>query len=264
MNDQSSPFSILDNFSQFEFYSPMDLNIKGKRALVLGASSGLGFAIAKALSAEGASLVISSSNPERINAAAKEINAKGIAANLDQRGAATALVEAAAKALDGLDILVTNSGPPPPGSFSQLCLDDWEFAHQRVTMSAIESIYAALPHMKRGSWGRILLSTSCAVKEPIQTMSASVSYRAALVAAIKNISREVALDGITINALLPGYFETEVMEKYDLDAIKSEIPVGRLGKPEEYGALAAFLSSEHAAYITGQAMMPDGGMSKSW
>ncbi len=242
----------------------MDLKIKGKRALILGASSGLGFAIAQTLKEEGAEIVVSSSNQERIDRAAKQIGAQAIAANLDTRGAAFTLVESAAQALGGIDILVTNSGPPPSGAFSDLSLDDWDFTHQRVTMSAVETIYAALPIMKKGGWGRILLSTTCAVKEPIETMSASVAYRAALVASIKNLAREVAKDGITVNALLPGYFHTEAMNNYNLEAIQEQIPIGRLGDPKEYGALAAFLASEQASYITGQALMPDGGMARSW
>lgn len=243
----------------------MDLGLQNKRAAVQGASSGLGFAVAKALADEGARVVICSRDPSRIQAAARAIpHAHPLAIDLDQPGSGARFVREAAAHLGGLDILVTNSGGPPKGDFSSLSSQDWDAGYRRLWQSAIESIREALPFMKAQRFGRILLSTSTAAKEPIPHLTISNAYRAGLLGLMKSLSLEAASHNITVNALLPGFTRTKRMEDWGvpLDQIAKEIPLGRLAEPEEFGALAAFLASSRAAYITGQAIACDGGLLK--
>lgn len=241
----------------------MDLGLQGKKAAIQGASSGLGFAVAKALADEGAHVVICSRDPARIQSAAKAIpNAHPLTLDLDRPGSGAQFIREAAELLGGIDILVTNSGGPPKGDFSSLTIQDWEAGYHRLWRSAIESIREALPQMQAQKSGRILLSTSTAAKEPIPHLTISNAYRAGLLGLMKSLSLEAAPHGITINALLPGYTRTKRMEEWgaSLDQIAKEIPLGRLAEPEEFGALAAFLASSRAAYITGQAIACDGGI----
>ena len=244
----------------------MDLKLKGKRALVQGSSSGLGRAVAEALIAEGARVVISSRNAEKIAQIAKQIGAHGgIAADLTLPGAGIQLVKQAEELLGGIDILVTNTGGPPKGPFEELTSAQWQDGFQSLWLSATESIRAALPGMKERKWGRILLVTSAAAREPMPLLNISNGLRAGLLGLTKAVSNEIAIHGITINALLPGFTDTERLQelKVPKEKITSQIPAGRIGKPEEFGALAAFLSSEQAAYITGQGVACDGGYLRS-
>ncbi|MBI2743263.1 MAG: SDR family oxidoreductase [Chlamydiales bacterium] len=243
----------------------MDLKLQGKKVLVQGSSSGLGFAIAQAFANEGAQVAICSRDKERVMKAAKEIpGATGFVCDLDQKGAAAALVKDVAAKFGGIDILVTNSGGPPKGLFTNLSAADWQQGFERLYLSAIESISAALPFMREQKWGRVLMSTSTAAKEPIAKLTVSNSLRSGLLGLMKSLSQEVAVEGITVNALLPGYTRTERLAELgaaEKDLIK-EIPAKRLGEPEEYAALAIFLASHQAAYITGQAIACDGGLIK--
>ena len=244
----------------------MDLKLKGKRALVQGSSSGLGRAIAEALIAEGAQVVISSRNADKITQIAKQIGAHGgIAADLTLPGAGAGLVKMAEKHLGGIDILVTNTGGPPKGPFEEITSVQWQEGFQSLWLSATESIRAALPGMRERKWGRILLVTSAAAREPMPLLNVSNGLRAGLLGLTKAISNEVAIHGVTINALLPGFTDTERLQelKVPKEKITSQIPAGRIGKPEEFGALAAFLASEQAAYITGQGIACDGGYLRS-
>lgn len=148
------------------------------------------------------------------------------------------------------------------GDFLDLTPEDWEKGYHGLWMSAIQAIHAALPQMKKQKWGRILLSTSTSSKQPIPELTTSNAYRPGLLGIMKTVAREVAADGITVNALMPGSTHTRRMEdfKVPLDQLAGQVPAKRLGKPEEFGALAAFLASEPAAYITGQAIACDGGL----
>jgi 3-oxoacyl-[acyl-carrier protein] reductase len=244
----------------------MDLKLTGKRALVQGSSSGLGRAIAEALIKEGAKVAICSRDSDKIAKIAREIGAHAaIASDLTHPGAGKILVEAAAKQLGGLDILVTNTGGPPKGLFEEITATQWQEGFQSLWLSATESIQAALPFMRKDQWGRILLITSAAAREPMPLLNISNGLRAGLLGLTKAISNEVAQDGITINALLPGYTDTERLQQLNVpkEKITSQIPAGRLGTPEEFAALATFLASGQAGYITGQGIACDGGYLRS-
>ena len=240
----------------------MDLGLKGKRALVMGASQGLGYAIAEALVKEGATVTICSRSEERLATAAKKMGAQHIlAADLTPPGASKSTVEKALKMMGGIDILVTNTGGPPKGPFLTLTPAQWQEGFQSLWMSAVEAIQAALPEMQKQRHGRILLVTSAAAREPMPALTISNGLRAGLLGLTKTISNEVAGYGVTINALLPGYTRTERLKELNIpeEKITPAIPAGRLGEPEEFAACAAFLAGDRAAYITGQAIAVDGG-----
>jgi 3-oxoacyl-[acyl-carrier protein] reductase len=240
----------------------MDLKLNGKRALVLGASAGLGRAIAEALIAEGAKVAICSRDRTRIDATAKEIGAAhAIALDLDQPGNGREVVRQAAKALGGVDILVTNTGGPHKMLFADVAIAEWQRWFQNLWLSAVESIQEALPAMRQAKFGRVIMVTSIAGKEPMKGLTLSNSLRAGLHGMMKTLSDEVAADGVTVNALLPGYTATDRMRQLNVtdDMVAGDVPAHRMGKPEEIGAVAAFLASVPAAYLTGQAVAVDGG-----
>lgn len=237
----------------------MDLNIKGKKALVLGSSSGLGFAISKALSEEGVSVAITSRELKRAEKAAQQLqNATPYACDLFTKDAGRKIIEA----VGPIDILVTNAGGPPKGNFLDLSLDDWEKGYHSLWMSAIQAIQGTLPHMKKQKWGRIILSTSTSAKQPISELTISNAYRPGLHGIMKSLAHEIAAEGITVNAIMPGSTQTQRMKDLNvsIEDIAKQVPAKRLGSPEEFAALAAFLASEPAAYITGQAIACDGGL----
>lgn len=244
----------------------MDMKIAGRRALVFGASKGLGKAVARELVAEGVRVAIVARDPARIAATAAEIGAIGIAGDVSSPGNSQALVEQAVKALGGpIDILVTNTGGPPAGTFERMTAADWQKGFDNLWMSTVESVLAVLPHMRERKWGRILAVTSISAREPQPGLVISNSLRAGLLGLINSVSRDVAKDGITMNALLPGYTATDRMKELGVDdaTMGPKIPAGRIGRPEEFAALAAFLASDRASYITGQAIAVDGGLLNS-
>ncbi|MBS0616075.1 MAG: SDR family oxidoreductase [Verrucomicrobia bacterium] len=241
----------------------MELKLKNKRVLIQGSSSGLGLACAISFAIEGARVALCGRDEKRLKEAQKQVQGSiYIICDLDQPGAGAQLVKDATKTLGGIDILMTNTGGPPKGDFLDLKREDWVKGFDRLWLSAVESIHAALPFMKSQKWGRILLSTSSAAKEPIAHLTVSNSLRAGLLGLMKTLSQEVAKEGITVNALLPGYTRTERLAELGVaeSEIVKNIPAGRLADPQEYAALAAFLGSELAGYITGQAIACDGGL----
>ncbi|PTL84443.1 SDR family oxidoreductase [Vitiosangium sp. GDMCC 1.1324] len=240
----------------------MDLGLKGRRALVLGASSGLGYASAAQLVKEGARVAICSRDEGRIRDAARKMGAElAVTADLTKSGTTKELVEKVIEAMGGVDILVMNTGGPPKGSIEKITAEQWQEGFQSLWMSVVEGLQAALPGMKDRRWGRIILVTSVAAREAMSLLTVSNGLRAGLMGLVKTVSNEVAEHGVTINGVQPGYHATERLAELGVpeDKITSAIPARRLGKPEELGALVAFLSSQQAGYITGQSLVIDGG-----
>lgn len=236
--------------------------MKGKRALVFAASEGLGKAVARALCEAGARVIISSRSSEKLSITAKEIGAEGfITCDLLQKGAARQLTKTAIERLGGLDVLVLNAGGPPVGLFKDISTEQWESSFQSLFMSVVESLNEAIPEMAKNNWGRILAITSVAAKEPIPNLTVSSALRAGLHGLINAVSKQIGAQGITINALMPTFTATERLRELrpNPEELVSSIPVRRLGQPDELGKLAEFLLSEHAGFITGQAIAYDGG-----
>ena len=248
----------------------MDLGLDGKVALVGGASKGLGLAIARELVAEGARVAISSRDRERIDAAAAEIGATGFVFDADQPENAAALVDEVEAALGPVEILVCNAGGPPADpDATAFTREQWEAAHRSLVLTPMELVRRVLPGMRGRGWGRILNVGSTSVREPIPVLMLSNSNRASAVAAFKTIAAQVAADGITLNTLLTGSFATDRLislaggrEAADAGA-RERVPAGRLGTVEEYAAVAAFLCSERASYVTGTTLPVDGGLLRS-
>lgn len=248
----------------------MDLGLKARRALVTAASRGLGRACAEALAAEGAHVYISSRNPDSIAATGREVRAAGwSAADVSRAEDVTAVVDAAVDKLGGLDILISNSGPPRVGTFQSTGLEGWEPGFQLTLMSAVRLVKAALPHLKRSDQGRIVFITSIAVRQPIPNIVISNSMRAGVTGLAKTLARELAPDRITVNCLAPHLILTERTRELETarggdpeDAVRragENAPMRRLGDPAEFGAACAFLCSRQAGYVTGQTLGMDGG-----
>ncbi len=257
----------------------MELGLRGLRALVTAASRGLGAATARQLSLEGAQVAICSRNAERITATAARIGAESgqrvipLVADVSDLAAAADVVTQAASALGGLDILITNAGGPPSGSFATLSTTAWETAIQNTLLSAVRLIQAALPHLKQSAHPAILTLTSYSAKQPIPNLVLSNSLRAAVIGLTKTLASELGPDGIRVNSIMPGWTRTErVTELMDARArqkgtdIETEIaaqvaaiPLRRMADPDEFARVAAFLCSPAASYIHGAMIPVDGG-----
>ncbi len=240
----------------------MDLGLKGRRALVTAASKGLGRACAEALAGEGALVFISSRDPQAIAATAQAIGAAGHAvADVSTEKDVQDLVEAAVKALGGLDILVVNSGGPPPGTFDSTDLAAWDVAYQLTLMSAVRLTKLALPHLKVSDQGRIVYITSISVRQPIPNILLSNSLRSAVTGMAKTLSTELAPNGVTVNMLGPDAILTDRVRSLhggDMEEYARSLPMKRLGEPAEFGAVCAFLCSKQAGYLSGQTIGVDG------
>lgn len=257
----------------------MDLGLRGRVALVAGSSQGLGRAIAEELAAEGCALTLCARGAGPLEAArdaiAKEygVRVTVVAADVAQADAARRVAEAAIQEHGRVDILVTNAGGPPSGPFESHDEAAWLATVRLTLLSVIEMSRAVLPGMKERGFGRILNVTSIAAKQPVDGLILSNAVRAAVTGMARTLANETARFGITVNNLMPGYTRTERLTEL-VDAIVSregttaeavtagwhkQIPAGRLGEPRELAALAAFLASDRAAYITGQSIAVDGG-----
>jgi 3-oxoacyl-[acyl-carrier protein] reductase len=244
----------------------MNLELKGKKALVLGSSTGLGRAIAESLIAEGAEVCIVSRNVENISKTAKEIGATHFeTADLSLKGETTKLVEKVLAKMGHVDILVNNTGGPKKNNFLDVSDEQWAEDFQSLWMSPVEAMRILLPKMKDKNFGRILMITSLAAKEPLPGLTTSNGLRAGLAGLSKSIVNEYAAFGITINLLLPGYTDTDRIKSLNLSEVKIKemVPAGRLGHPRELADLATFLASDKGAYINGQSIAVDGGALRS-
>ena len=260
----------------------MDLGLKGKVAIVTGSSSGLGFAAARLFALEGADVVVCS-RTERIEAAAETIRSSTSARVLSVRADLTRpeevgqLVSRALESLGRIDILVANAGGPAAGSFLSLTPDDWTRAFHTTLMSTVLLCYAVVPHMLNLGGGSIVASQSFTVKQPADRLVLSNSLRLAVIGLVKSLANELGPKGIRVNSINPGWTRTERAEQLIADRaranrtspdveqakITAEIPVGRLGIPEEYAQAVVWLASPAASYVHGHALMVDGGIVKA-
>ncbi len=249
----------------------MELGIDGKVALVMGASAGIGQGVAAALAREGARVAMVSRSEERIGAAAAELpHAVGFAADAtDSERLARLPVEVAEAMGRPADILVLNTGGPPAGGALDHGIDDWQDAYRSLVLAPRILSAEVLPAMRAQGWGRIVNVGSTTTIEPNPALSLSNTHRAAAVGYLKTLAREVAAEGITVNTVATGRFRTDRMAELfgSIEAVEAqaaaEVPAARLGTPEEYGDLVAFLCSQRAAYITGTVIPIDGGLLRS-
>ncbi|MCL4212628.1 MAG: SDR family oxidoreductase [Gemmatimonadales bacterium] len=260
----------------------MDLGLKGRVAFVAAASRGLGRAIAEALAAEGARVAVCARGAGITEVAAEigrshGVETFGVVADVSVPADVERAVRAVTAHFGSIDILVTNAGGPPPGPFESHTADAWRRAVELNLDSVVNLTRAVLPGMKERRWGRILNVTSIAVKQPVDGLILSNSVRAAVTGFARTLANEVAPFGITVNNLLPGYTRTERLEQLAganakakgttpeaaFAAWEQQIPMGRVGEPHEFAALAAFLASERASYITAQNVAVDGGWIRS-
>lgn len=261
----------------------MDLGLHDKVALVAASSKGLGYAVAAELAAEGAKLILCARGEQALQDAADSLSADSnaeliaVAGDLSIKKDIENIVARGIEQFGRIDILVTNTGGPPAGTFEDLTSEDWDTATRNLLGSVVELTRLVLPGMKERGWGRILNITSIAVKQPVDHLMLSNSLRAAVTGFAKTLATEAAPYGITVNNILPGYTATErvqdlarslaAKEGVDPAEVKarweSEIPMARLGTPKEFAALAAFLVSERASYITGTSIPVDGGWIRS-
>ncbi len=257
----------------------MDLGLTGKTALVAASSQGLGLAVAEELASEGASLVMCARGEETLSSACRSIRGRtgaaviGIPADITVPEDIVRVFDQGLDRFGHIDILITNSGGPPAGTFDKLSREQWDQAAAGVLMNVVEMCRLCLPGMKERGWGRILNITSIAAKQPVENLMLSNSLRAAVTGFAKSLAYEVASFGVTVNNILPGYTATDrvvhlaetLAENEGVEPLairsrwESEIPMRRLGRPEEFAALAAFLVSERASYITGSSVAVDGG-----
>ena len=252
----------------------MDLGIADKTALIGASSDGLGKAVAKMLAAEGANVIICGRTQSTLDEAEAEIRAVAKGDVLAQICDVTsednrqALLAAALGQFGTIDILVTNSGGPPAGRFEDHDAAAWQTAFDLLLQSAVSLINGVLPGMKKQGWGRIITITSQAVKQPVENLVLSNSVRASLVGLVRTLANELGEHGITVNNVMPGFTRTKRLEKLmeatpSFQTITDEIPLGRIGEPDEFAAMVTFLASGQASYITGVSVPVDGGWVKA-
>ena len=257
----------------------MNLGLENKRALVTAASGGLGFASAMALAEDGAVIALCSRDQARADEAAEKIRSAtgatvyAYAADVSKDSDLKTLFEQATSDMGGLDILICNAGGPPPGGFKTLEEDKWDKAYQLTLQSVVRSVRYALPHFQTAGGGAILTIASSSVKRPLPNLLLSNVFRPAIQGLCKTLSIELAEDNVRVNVLSPGRIETDRVNQLDEARAKREgkdfaevrsasiasIPMKRLGQPEEFGKVAAFLCSDAASYMTGSTLLVDGG-----
>jgi 3-oxoacyl-[acyl-carrier protein] reductase len=260
----------------------VELGLRGRSAAVAAASKGLGRAVAIALAQEGVDVAVCARTAEDVRTVEAELQASGVRTlglplDVTDPDAPGAFIEAAVEAFGRLDIVFSNVGGPPTGSFDSFSLPDYEAAVNSNLMTHIRMCLAAVPHMRRAKWGRILVLGSLTMKQPLEGLILSTSARSGVAGFAKSLADEVAADGITVNCICPGRILTDRIrslaetraqrtgESFDssLRMFERDIPMRRIGQPEELAALAVFLASERASYITGTSIQVDGGLTRS-
>ena len=263
----------------------MDLGLKNKCAFIAGSSRGLGFATALTLAREGCKVAINSRDEDKVKAAAEKIinethvsaQAYGVAGDVSNASTADALIQSVVESLGGLDILITNAGGPPAGSFEAFDEDTWQKAVDSSLMSHVRLIRAALPHLRKSSTASVLTITSYTVKQPLPNLVLSNSVRAATVGLTKSLAMELGKENIRFNSIMPGWTMTERVQELmtfraknnnttvedEIAKQTAEIPLGRVGQPQEFANAAVFLVSPAASFIHGVSLAVDGGITKS-
>lgn len=257
----------------------MDLGLKDRRALVMGSTRGIGYAIANGLAVEGARVAVSGRDLANAEAAADDMgeNARAHALDLSDDASVAALISALENDFGGLDLIVCNGGGPSPGNIAEVAPESWMTQFQTMFVNQIRIVNAFLPGMRDRGWGRILVLSSSAVVQPIENLGMSNTIRAGQRGWAKTLSNEVALDGVTVNTLLPGRIHTARVDQIDAAAAErhgktvaeivrashAAIPMGRYGTVEECADVAVFILSDRAGYMTGAVTRVDGGMIRS-
>jgi 3-oxoacyl-[acyl-carrier protein] reductase len=261
----------------------MDLGLKGKRALVCGGSKGLGYSAAEALAKENADVYILGRDETALNEAVVQLKKLGsgqvhcLSCDLVKEEGREAIIKSIETGWGGIDVLVHNVGGPKPTLVLDTDIADWKEGFERLFLSVVQLNHAFIPGMKARNWGRVVTVTSLSVVEPIQMLAVSNALRSASTAMSKTLSDEVARFGITVNCVAPGIISTDrtrelakarigksgqSMEDYEAEQAKI-IPAGRVGRPDEYGAVVCFLCSDQASYVTGSTIYVDGGKRRS-
>lgn len=252
----------------------MDLGIQGRSAVVAASTSGLGFAVARELLQEGCQVWICGRDSERFLKAKSDLEiiapgrVFGQVCDITIAEQRDMMMTAAIQQFGHVDILVTNSGGPPPGSFDQHDDQAWEDSYRLLLASAVGLIRGVLPGMKAQSWGRIITITSQAVKQPVDDLILSNTVRSSLLGLVRSLANELGPVGITVNNVMPGFTRTERLERLlassdAFENIEQTIPLRRIGEPNEFAAMVAFYASQKASYITGTSVAVDGGWIKS-
>ena len=243
----------------------MDLGLQGRSAIVLGASQGMGLAIAEALAAEGASVAMFARRADVVEREAARLGALAVPGDLTQAADLERLVSATVDAFGGIDIVVLNGGGPPPGAAADVTAESVAAAVELLLVPHVRLVGLCLPHLRASGRGRIIAIESTSVKEPIANLALSNAVRPGVVGWLKTLSRELGPDGITVNTIAPGRIDTERLRAiYGADGppaeLLAQIPARRVGSPAEIAATACFLASEQAAYVTGTVVPVDGGL----
>ncbi|MBX2997970.1 MAG: SDR family oxidoreductase [Caldilineaceae bacterium] len=258
----------------------MELGLKGKRAVVLASSRGLGYACALGLAREGCDLVITSRSQDHVDAAAARIREEtgarvvAVAADVSSEEGVRLPVQRCIEEFGGVDIAVHNAGGPPPGNFGAVKSEQWYKAFDQNLMSFVWLVQAVRPSMETNGWGRIIAITAISIKQPIPTLVLSNAMRTAVLGTVRTLVKEVTPKGINVNVVAPGRISTERIEELDqataartgksIEQVRKEslatIPAGRLGDPQEFANMVVFLASEAASYVNGAVVQVDGGM----
>ncbi len=245
----------------------MDLGLKGRTALVTGASSGLGLATAEALAREGANVAMLARRRDLLQREADRIGALAIRGDVTIPNDLERAVATTVEAFDGLDVLVWNAGGPPPGTGTDVTPESLEQALELMLLPAVRLLHLCLPHLERSAGGRVLAITSIAAKEPTAHLALSNTLRPAVSGWLKTLARELGPRGITVNCVAPGRIATARLEQLypqgPTEDDLAEIPLGRWGEPHELGDVVCFLASERAGYVSGQTLVVDGGLQRS-
>jgi 3-oxoacyl-[acyl-carrier protein] reductase len=257
----------------------MDTGLKGKTALVPGSSAGIGLAVARSLAAEGANVVLAGRRGELVRAEAAQLpSAVGVEIDLASDDAPSELVREAEESFGHVDVLVLNSGGPPPGGAAELSDDQVVTAVHQLLVQHQRLVSLVLPGMRERGWGRVVAVGSSGMQQPIERLALSNIARAGLAGYLKTLAGEVAADGVTVNMVLPGRIDTDRVGAIDSNAAQrlgitpeearaqseSTIPAGRYGSPDEFAAVVTFLAGTAASYVTGEQVRCDGGMVRAY